>query len=66
MENKEIGAILSLLQTLSEEEVKKIKEFLQDLYSHPYGEGYIELHEGQILNKEYTKKSRFHLKKKRE
>jgi hypothetical protein len=63
MSNKETEAILSLLQTLSQEELEKVAEFLKDLYSHPYGEAFIELHEGQIINKRYTKNSRYRLKK---
>lgn len=66
MENKEIGAILSLLHSLSEEELIKVKEFLKDLYSHPYGELFIEIHENQIVNLDYKKKKRYQLKKKRE
>lgn len=63
MANKEIEIILSLLQTLSEEELKKVKEILEDLYSHPYGELFIEIHDNQIVKSDYKKGRRYRLKK---
>lgn len=64
MKNEEISFICTLLQHISEEEVKKIKDIIKDLCSSPYSEMLIVVHESQILKKEYKKETRYSLKKK--
>lgn len=64
MRNKEISEVYVFLEHMEEEELKKIKEIIKDLCSFPYSEMFIEVHEGKIAKKDFTKKNRYTLKKK--
>ena len=64
MRNDEIATICTILQHVNEEEVKKIKDIIKDLCSSPHSEMVLEVHEGQIVKNDYTKKKRYSLKKK--
>lgn len=64
MKNDEIATICTLLHHINEEEVIKIKSIIKDLCSSPYSDMVIEVHNGQIIKKDYTKKTRYPIKKK--
>lgn len=64
MRNKEISDICVLLEHIEEEELKKIKEIIKELCSFPYSYMEIEVHEGKIAKKDFTKKNRYTLKNK--
>jgi len=64
MRNKVISDICVFLEHMEEEELEKIKEIIKELCSFPYSEMFIEVHNGKIINKDFTKKTRYTLKKK--
>ena len=64
MRNDEIAIICTFLQHMNEEEVIKIKGIIKDLCSSPYSDMIIEVCNGQIIRKDFTKKTRYPMKKK--
>ena len=64
MRNQELSEICVFLEHIEEEELKKIKEIIKELCSFPYSKMIIEVHENKIVKKDFTKSTRYILKKK--
>jgi hypothetical protein len=59
MKEKIITEIATILQQVSEEDLKKIKDIIKDLSSSPYSETLITVHQNKIVSYEYKKKVRY-------